>query len=50
MKRYEIEHGRYISIKFIQAEMIAKRGLMTVIQPPKPQRQHKIDKSRDWER
>ena len=50
MKKYEIEHGRYISIKFIQAEMIAKRELMTVIQPPKPQRQRKIDKSRDWER
>ena len=50
MKKYEIEHGRYISIKFIQAEMIAKRELMTVMQPPKPQRQRKIDKSRDWER
>ena len=47
MKKYEIEHGRYISIK---AEMIAKRELMTVIQPPKPQKQHKINKSRDWER
>ena len=50
MKKYEIEHGRYISIKFIQAEMIAKRELMIVIQPPKPQRQRKIDKSRDRER
>ena len=50
MKKYEVEHGRYISIKFIQAEMIAKRELMTVMQPPKPQRQRKIDKSRDWER
>ena len=50
MRTYEVEHGRYISIKFIQAEMIAKRELMTVIQPPKVQRQHKIDKSRDWER
>ena len=50
MKKYEVEHGRYISIKFIQAEMIAKRELMTVIQPPKPQKQHKINKSRDWER
>ena len=37
-------------IKFIQAEMIAKRELMTVIQPPKLQRQPKIGKSRDRER
>ncbi len=50
MKKYEVEHGRYISIKFIQAEMIAKRELMTVIQPPNLQRQRKINKSRDWER
>ena len=50
MKKYEIEHGRYISIKFIQAEIIAKRELMIVMQSPKSQIQHKIDKLRDWER